>query len=582
MGNSIGIGVGVGVRLGSKTNPNQIPTADLVQRLFKADQPVSQSLGTKAIDYSLGAVNADILETYLNALPTGTSFFHPFSSSKTGDPVSIPIDWSTDGAKIEVVACINPGKNDYFCASMVGDVNSGFFIRSTSIRIYGLLADRTTYSYKYWPTTNPTDGSFIRVRVSVVGSNILFQKTTPADVNFTNATSALVAKDPAWTTDAFYQFRTGVGGIVYANIAGRKFVFGAANGDGHFVYSYTHEIRVWVNNLLNLSLTQSVYCHNAIYGYTHAFVRHGDDQFLEYINFPNDENGESTVELHEGGVTASALLLLDIIKHYNSNDSFGYGYAIKLNASLLAYDVDNTFFDSGGIGKKLFRPNIPSKLGSKIFFDHVNSNELLIYSQAKTLLRPINTAGATVVGIGSSSMNPTYFWQSAIEHLSGMNPGTYLSYSGFKLVNFLPELQNQLIATPTLLANADIIYLQGGYNDWAGNESVTSFREGAAELFSFIRQNAPNATIVVLGSWNTGIPMQDGTVPNSAGLTLNQLREEMLALTVPDAKSKYVNLVEAGLVQSELDATSGVHLAKKSGQFKVAKIIYDKILEIIN
>ena len=128
-----GFGLNRKVRLGSKTNSNQIPTADLVQRLFKADQPVSQSLGTKAIDYSAAPVNADIWQPCLSS--TGTYQF-TFSNN----PV---IDWTTDGVKAEFVTSIKTGQTISNIV-MGATVNHGIRLYTTMLRIYGFKSDGST------------------------------------------------------------------------------------------------------------------------------------------------------------------------------------------------------------------------------------------------------------------------------------------------------------------------------------------------------------------------------------------------------------------------------------------------------
>lgn len=149
---------------------------------------------------------------------------------------------------------------------------------------------------------------------------------------------------------------------------------------------------------------------------------------------------------------------------------------------------------------------MPSRLNSKIYFDHAANNELLIYSVAKSLKRPINTVGKNMVGIGSSSMNPTFFWQSVIEDHSGAIANCKY-YNGSRLsMDFLSRLQADLAATPTLLSAADIILLQGGVNDHVLGVSENNFLTGAGVLWNYIREHAPNAYIMVLGHmelWNS-------------------------------------------------------------------------------
>lgn len=557
-----GFGLNRKVRLGSNSNPNQIPTADLVQRLFKADQPVSQNLGTKAIDYSATPVNADIWQYCL----------YPTASYELPLNESIAIDWTTDGVKAEFVASIKTG-NTISDLILGATANHGIRIYTTQIRIYGFKADGTTIAdITFTSITTTANDTFSRYRITKSGVNIIVEKTIPSDVNFTDAGKLSQTKDVSsysLGSQTFTRLKP-TGGVCYLNLNGYKWAF-SEGPDTRHAFSYNSSKRATIGADGQFSLLQNAYCHNAIYGYSSVYYDYSTYKRNSMLAY--DEAGNSSVSYHASSFTRY------ISREYPASKSFGRGYAIKLNSSMLSYDQGNTFFDSGNVAIGIYKNTAPSKLNSKIFFDHANGNELLVYSQAKTLKRPINTANKKALIVGDSMASDGYWWPIVLSNFSGFQRTTK-SFSGRTLsTNIQSDLSVQVSSIPTLISDKDFIIIEGGFNDYVANLSDATFSAGIASLFAYIRSQNANAPIFVCGPYNWGNPIADGSVANTAGMTRNSMRQAMQDLVNANSNAYYFDWSLAGVVQADLES-AGLHLSSIVGGYKIAKLMYDKILTI--
>lgn len=101
--------------------------------------------------------------------------------------------------------------------------------------------------------TNPVD-TWMRIRISVSGTNLICEKTTPSDINYNNATIYTTTIDSEWTTDNYVGFNGG-GGLAYANVGGIKFAMGDGNNNSHYSYSYNSNYRFYMNNPLAMSIS---------------------------------------------------------------------------------------------------------------------------------------------------------------------------------------------------------------------------------------------------------------------------------------------------------------------------------------
>lgn len=289
-------------------------------------------------------------------------------------------------------------------------------------------------------------------------------------------------------------------------------------------------------------------------------------------NIAYQEDGTPATAFHSAFFTRASYI------EYPASKSFGNGYAIKLNASMLAYDQANTFFDGGNLSKAVYKKDIPSKLNSKIYFDHTNGNELLVYSQAKTLRRPINTASKKALFLGASMASDSYHWPVHLSNFTGL-VRTTASYSGNTLsAQVLASLQTAVASNPTLVSDKDFIIMEGGFNDFTQNVSLESFVAGIETLYNYLRAQNPNAPIWICSPYNWGNPIDDGITPNTSGMSRNMIREAMSALAVAKANSVYFDWSLAGIVQA--DIPDNLHTGSIVGGMKIAKLMYDKILTI--
>jgi len=560
------MGVGKMVRLG--TNSNQIPTANLVQRLFKDAQPLSSNLGTKAIDYSPVQVNANIWQS---CLYPPVSAIHYFDAA-------IIVNMATDGLKHEFIACLKPGTTSSIVIGGNG-TNHGVKIGTTMLQMLGYRSNQSTVAdIQFTSITTAADDVWYRYRITRVGANLIAEKTIPSDVNYTDVGKISQSIDVSALSLGNQTFanQTLNGGICYLNCGGTKFAF-AEGEESKFSVSYTSPVvRIYKDQVGNRAVYQNVYCHNAIYGYSRVNCKYISSEAA--INISYDENSQSTLSKYTTG-TGTGLITRWVSEEFPANKSLGYGYAIKLDSSMLGYDQANSFF-SAGLPKLLRKCNIPSKLNSRIFFDHQNNADLLIYSADKTLIRSINTANEGTCVIGDSMAN--YLWQSILSSkLLGSNQAL-LSYSGKKLSTEIETLLRASIASaPTTLSSKKIIFLTGGFNDYILNVSDATFQAGIASLFAYIRSQNPTAHIICAGVYNWGLPIDTtGEVANTAGMTRNSMRLAMSNLVAANnTKTHYINWNDAGIVQEDL-FTDGLHLVSNVGSYKVAKLHYDQILTL--
>lgn len=539
-----------------------VPTADLVQRLFKADQPVSQNLGTKAIDYSAAPVNADIWQTCL----------YPTALYELALNESIAIDWTTDGVKAEFVASIKTG-NTISDLILGATTNHGIRIYTNQIRIYGFKADGTTIAdITFTSITTTANDTFSRYRITKSGVNIIVEKTIPSDVNFTDAGKLSQTRDVSSFTlgsQTFTKLKP-TGGVCYLNLNGYKWAF-SEGPDTRHAFSYNSSKRATIGADGQFSLLQNAYCHNAIYGYSSVYYDYSTYKRNSMLAY--DENGNPSVSYH------AAFFTRYIAREYPAAKSFGRGYAVKLNNSMLAYDQSNTFFDSGNAAIAVYKNTLPSTLNSKIFFDHTNGNELLIYSQAKTLRRPINTANKKGLIVGDSMAADNYWWPVILSNFCGIQRTTK-SFSGRTLsTNIQTDLTAQVNATPTLISDKDFIIIEGGFNDFVANISEATFASGIASLYAYIRAQNATATIFVCGPYNWGNPIADGSVANTAGMTRNSMRQAMQDLVNSNSNAYYFDWSLAGVGQADLES-AGLHLSSNVGAYNIAKLMYDKIITI--
>lgn len=538
-----------------------IGTANLVQRLMKASQPISQDLGTKAIDYSATPVNANIWQSCL--YPTGD--FQFFLNE------NILLDWQTDGVKAEFVTSLKSGKTEsYIC--YIANAGHGILIRNTGFYIRGLKSDGTTAAIATFATvTTASDGVWYRYRITRSGINMVVEKTLPSDSNFQNVIISETKNVSAigLYVDTFRGTRP-QGGLCYLNLTGYKWAFGEGSVNT-YMYSYNSSKRFYLatNGQLNNTF-QNVYCHNSIFGYSRAAL---EISVVNYTgNIAYQEAGTPATSFH------SALWTRSVFEEFSPAKSFGLGYGIKLDASMEAYDQALTFFDASHAAKLIYKNTMPSKLNSRFFFDHANGNELLVYSADKPLNRPINTAGKKVIVCGGSMASDTYHWPVLLSNYTGLIRTT-ASYSGNTLSSqVLTSLQAAVASTPNLISDKEFIIMEGGFNDYSQNVSLTDFINGIAILYSYLRTQNPSAPIFICAPYNWGNPIEDGTIMNTSGMSRNSLRQAMSDLVTANTNCYYFDWSLAGIVQA--DIPDNLHTGSIVGGYKLAKLMYDKILTI--
>ncbi len=552
-----------GLKLGrKKLKINSIQTSDLVQRLFKASSPIAQALGTEAIDYSPVPVNATVFQSCFIGTGNGPTFKN-----------QIIIDWTTDGIKAEFVTSLAVGQTN--STVVYGYTNNhGFRVYDTQLRLYGYQADGSAIAdISFADIDTVADNSFSRYRVTKAGVNIIVEKTIPSDVDFTDSGKVTQTKDVSAYNLGNQTFKaiTPNGRLAFLNVNGEKFSFGEGTESRH-IFSFTSSNYMVISPNSSLASVQNEYCHNAIYGYTRAYVKYSTNN--EEANIPYKEDGTPATTLH------SALLTEAVFEEFPADKSFGSGYGIQLNGSMLSYDHDNTFFDESEDPKLVYKKDIPTKLNSRIFFDHKNNNELLIYSADKALTRPVNTAAKSCLLIGDSIFTGGYFWDDILVRLAGFVK-TNAGYSGQRLaVDVLPLLQAAVSVTPTLISDKEFIFIGGVFNDYGqDNISETTYLSGVTALFNYVRSQNATAKIFMCGMYNGGNPFDDGYTPSDAGLTYAGARAIIEQISDNDSNSHYIDWNTSGIMQSEVDS-NGIHPLGPNGGYRIAKLIYDYILTI--
>jgi hypothetical protein len=539
-----------------------VTSTNMVQELFKNGSPITNSFGVSALDYSPSPVNASIWQPYLY---TATQYQLLLSSN-------VVIDWTTDGTKLEFIGSIATGQT-VSDVVMGATVNHGFRLYTTMFRIYGFQSDGTTVrDIQFTSITTTADDTLWRYRVRKSGVNIIVEKTTVTDTSFASVvlTQTINVSTFSLGNQTFTKLMPR-GGLAYMNANGNKFAF-CSGGSSNVEYSYNSSLRITLATVASTIMTtlQNVYNHTAMYGYTRAYVEYSTSK--EYVNIPYQEDGTPATSFHTAFFTRSAF------EEFPASNSFGLGYALKLNASMETYDQGNTFFNSSHVANAVYKNTMPSKLNNRLFFNHTNNNEFLLYSADKTLTRAINTANKKALILGDSMSGDGYYWPVILSQMCGF-VRTTKAFSGRTLsTNLTTDLQAQVAITPTLVSDKDFIVLSGGFNDYAQNLSLSTFISGIATLYNYVRAQNPTAPIIICGLYNWGSPIQAGTVANTAGMTRNDIRQAMSDLATNNTNAYYCDWNTGGIVQA--DISDGLHNSSVIGGYNIAKVVYNRIKTI--
>lgn len=555
------LGLSIPGRIQQGTLLNQLPLTDLKQYLLKSGIAIpSNALGTKMLDSSPLLTDANIYQPCL----------YPTADYQFMTDTPIVVDWKTDGVKLEFIASLAVGKTISYIATVNSTPNTGVLIQTGGLRVVVYKADNVTATSKVFANiTTLADDVFYRYRVEISGNNMICKKTAVADVDFANATSQTIDITGAgYDTSSFNSLRP-MGGLCYLNIAGTKFAF--SEGEfSRYIYSYNTAVRFNTPTAGQLAKLQNVYCHNAKYGYSRGYIEISTSR--EYINLAYQENGTPATSLHTSFFTKF------VFEEYPATKSFGYGYAIKLDDTLLAFDQGNTFFDVSNVAKAVYKKDIPSKLNNRVFYNHKLNKDLVVYGADKTINLPINTANKKVIIEGDSMASTSYWWNIILAQLTGF-VNTVKSFSGHTLSTQLKTvLEGQVAVTPTLISDKDYIIICGAFNDYAQNVSVAVFTSGLTELLAYNRAQNAIAKIIVCAPYNWGNPIDSGATENAGGMSRDEMRAIMQAVTLSNSNSVFINWNDANIVQS--DISDNLHLSCLPAAYRIAKLIYDRILTI--
>ncbi len=493
-----------------------IGTANLVQRFVKANQPISQDSGTKAIDYSTNQLNADIWQSCLSGVGNVHTFYNAITST------TISIDWQTDGQKIEFIASIRTGQTESVVGLHSLLSNFGVLVRTASLRCRGYKSDGTTSWFIDFATlATPANDTQYRFKIERSGNNLIGYKTSPSDTTYANATTQTVNVSTTGMYIDAYSGTKAQGKVSYLDISGYKFAFGEGNLS-NFCYSFNSNYRISVQGNLSEWSLQNVYSHNSIYGYSRVYCKYALNNRDDIVNLAYNIDGTSMYEVHKTAMGYGTYNVHN--EEFPPATSWGSGYGIKLDASIEAYDQENTFFDTNHVAKLVYKGNVPSKLNNRIYYNPINNNEILIYDADKTLIRPINTASKKILIVGDSVVVDNLSWWANIFLSKTGLISTSKGYSGKKMATEIQELLTADVAiTPTLISDKDFILLEGGFNDFGQNTSEVDFASGIASLYAYVRAQNPTAYIIVIAPyyWYTTTSTPD--TENTAGMTRREM-----------------------------------------------------------
>jgi hypothetical protein len=537
-------------------NSTPIPSkGSLVQWLFASGR-TSLLSNSQVIDYSPLLKNASIWQyCYYDNLT--------FQVSLTND---IVIDWTTDGIKAEWLCSLDPSATQQYVL-IKGEVVYGLRIAKTFFILAGKRADGATIESLTFGniTTSATDTMFrYKIVVSGNGANITVFKTSPSDINYTSATSQTVSR--GLLVSSTFGKLLAYGRWAYINIGGQKFSFG--EGYGQVYYSF-NSLNKWTIATSDPAVMhyQNDYLHNVIYGYDVVYDNSG-----RAINISRDEAGNSNL-------SSLAILLPENRATELVNTVFYKGYSIKLDQSILPYDQGNTFFDVSNNPKYLTKDKIPSTLNNRIFFNHSNGNDLLVYSSNQNITRSVNTLGKKLLIIGDSTSGDATNWGPMLSLKMGF-VRTSTTFSGQRLNDqILVSLQALVASTPTYVSDKDFIILEGGFNDYAQGTTKANFITGVTNLFNYIRSQNPNAIIVCAGLydfWDSNKNSYTG-IANSGGMFTQDIRDQMKYLADHNAKTYYADWNAAGVINSDTD---NLHTYRASGGLKLANVMQSVYLNI--